>query len=232
MWNAPIPMKEYLTVCVAAGLLVFSSQSQESTNAPGAAAPEGEASKLATAGPDDQAYVALLRTELEFSTQFKLLSSLAQEHRKRAEDAAAASQAQRTLWENELAKELGDKSDALLKQLNGATKQRQVFEQAHKNAAPLLGSTNTDTAATRVSPQEVEFMSKLGERMDQVNQALLAARQFSYGFAETMRTNTIMYDFQKAAAEFEQNARKVKQLEQEQSDLELRKLEFQALRRH
>jgi hypothetical protein len=98
MWNARIAMKEYLTVCVAAGLLVFTSQARESTNAPGAAAPEVEAPKFAAASLGDQAYVALLRSELEFSTQFKLLSSLAQEHRKRAEEAAAASQAQRTLW--------------------------------------------------------------------------------------------------------------------------------------
>ena len=231
MWNARIAMKEYLTVCVAAGLLVFTSQAQESTNAPGTAAPEVEAAKLAIAGLGDQAYVVLLRSELEFSTQFKILSSLAQEHRKRAEDAAAASQAQRTLWENELVKELGDKSEALLKQLNEATKQRQAFEQAHTNAASSSGSGNAAAAANRVSPQEVEFMSKLGERMDRVHQDLLTVRQYSNDYADRMRTNTLTYDFQKAAAEFEMNARKIQQLERELSDLELRKLEFQALRR-
>ena len=74
-------------------------------------------------------------------------------------------------------------------------------------------------------------MSKLGERVDRVTQELLAARQYSYDYAEKMRTNTLTYEFQRAAAEFELNARKIRQLEQEQSDLELRKLEFQALRR-
>ena len=231
MWNARIAMKEYLTVCLASGLLAFSSQAQDSTPAPVAAAPATEAPRIAAASPDDQAYVALLKSELEVSTQFKLLSSLAQEHRKRAEDAAAASQAQRTLWENELAKELGDRSEALLKQLNEATKQRQAFEQAHKNAASSSGSLNTATADTRVNPQAVEFMSKLGERMDRVNQELVTVRQYSYDYAEKMRTNTLTYDFQRAAAEFEQNARKIQQLEHELSDLELRKLEFQALRR-
>jgi hypothetical protein len=39
------------------------------------------------------------------------------------------------------------------------------------------------------------------------------------------------YDYQQASAVFEENARKIKQLEREQSDLELRKLEFEALRR-
>ena len=231
MWNARIAMKEYLTACLTAGLLAFSSQAQVSTPAPVAAAPATEAPRIATASGDDEAYVALLKSELEFSTQFKLLSSLAQEHRKRAEDGAAAGQAQRSLWENELAKELGDRSEAVLKQLNEATKQRQAFEQAHKNTAPSTGSPNTAAADTRVNPQAVEFLSKLGERMDRVNQELLTVRQYSYDYAEKMRTNTLTYDFQKAAAEFEQNARKIQQLEHELSDLELRKLEFQALRR-
>jgi hypothetical protein len=231
MWNAQIAMKEYLTVCVAAGLLVFAGQAQESTTAPGAAAPEVEATKTATANPDDQAYVALLKSEVELNTQYKLLSSLAQEHRQRAEEAATAGQVQKIVWETELVKELRDKSESVLQQLSEATKERQAFEQAHKSAAASLGSLNAATADTRVSPQEVEFMSKLGERIDRVNQELLVARQYSYDYAEQMRTNTMTYDFQKAAAQFEQNAGKIKQLEQEQSDLELRKLEFQALRR-
>jgi hypothetical protein len=230
MWNARIAMKEYLTVCIAAGLLAFSSQAQNSTPAPVAAAPATEAPKIVTASADDEAYVALLKSEVELNSQLKLLSSLAQEHRKRAEAASAAGQAQKTLWETELAKELSDKSETVLQQLAEATKQRQAFEQAHKGTAASPGSLNAATVETRISPQEVEFMSKLGERFDRVTQELLTARQYSYDYAEKMRTNTLTYDFQRAAAEFEQNARKIKQLEQEQSDLELRKLEFQALR--
>jgi hypothetical protein len=231
MWNPRIAMKEYLTICVAAGLLAFSSQAQDSTPAPVAASPVTEAPRIATAGLDDQAYVALLKSEVELNTQFKLLSSLAQEHGKRAEQASAVSQAQKTLWEFELTKELRDRSEIVLQQLSEATKQRQAFEQAHKSTAASPAGLNAVTAETRVSPQEVEFMSKLGERIDRVAQELLATRQYALDYAEKMRTNTLTYDFQKAAAEFEQNARKIKQLEHEQSDLELRKLEFQALRR-
>ena len=231
MWNARLPMKAYLTVCLASGLLVCSSQAQESTSAPGATAPDAEAPKIATASPDEETYVALLKSQLELNTQLKLLNSLAQEHRKRAEEAATAGQALKVLWETELAKELSEKNQALLKQLSEASKQRQAFEQTHTNAAASLGSLSAATADTRVNRQEVEFMSKLGERIDRVNQELLALRQYAYDYAERMRTNTMTYDFQKIAADFEQNARKIKQLEQELSDLELRKLEFLALRR-
>jgi hypothetical protein len=231
MWNARFAMKAYLTAYFASGLLVLSSQAQESTPTPAAPAPDVEAPKLATADADAEAYVVLLKSQVEVSTQFKLLISLASEHRKRADEAAAASQGPKAVWETELAKELHDRSDVLLKQLSEATKHRQAFEQAHKNATASLGSLNAATADARVSPQEIEFLTKIDGRLDQVNQALLAAHQYSYNYAERMRTNTMTYEFQKAAAEFEQNARKIRQLEQEQSDLELRKLEFLALRR-
>ena len=231
MWNARFAMKAHLIVCIAAGLLVSSSHAQESTVAPSATTPDTETPKITTTGAADEAYVALLKNEVELSTQHKLLSGLAQEHRKRAEEAAAAGQIQKTLWESALVKELSERSETLLKNLSEATKQRQAFEQAHKSAAASPGSLNAATADARVSPQEVEFISKLGERVDRVTQELLAARQYSYDYAEKMRTNTLTYEFQRAAAEFELNARKIRQLEQEQSDLELRKLEFQALRR-
>ncbi len=231
MWNARIAMKEYLTVCLAAGLVVFSSPAQESTTAPGAAAPEAEAAKIATASADEGTYIALLKNELELSTQLALLSSLAQEHRKRAEEAAKPDQAQKALWETELAKELGEKSAAVLKQLSGATRQRQAFEQAHKDALGSLGGVNTAAAAARVNPQEMEFLRKLNERFDRVTQDLLAARQYAYTYATQLQTNKMPFDYQQASAAFEENARKIRQLERDQSDLELRKLEFEALRR-
>jgi hypothetical protein len=231
MWNARIAMKQYLIICLAGGLLALTGQAQESSLAPGAVAPDVAAPKIATASSEEETYVALLKSQLELSAQFRLLGSQAQEHRKRAEEAAAASQGQKSVWETELAKELRDKGDAILKQLSEVTRQRQAFEQAHKNIAASVGSLSAATADSRVSPQEIEFLKKLDERFDRVNQELLAARQYSFDYAEGMRTNTMTYDFQKAAAEFDQNARKIRQLEQEQSDLELRKLEFLALRR-
>jgi hypothetical protein len=231
MWNAQSPMKEYLSVCLASGLLAFSSRAQESAPAPGAPALDAAVPKIATASADDEAYAALLQSQLEFKTQIKLLSNLTHEHRKRAEEATKADQAQKALWENELAKELGDRSEALLKQLNGVTKQRLAFEQAHTNAAASVDSLNAAMTAIRPSPQEIEFISKLDERLDRVTQELLTARQYANAYAERMHTNTAAYDFEKAASAVEQNTIRIRRLEQEQSDLELRKLEFQALRR-
>jgi hypothetical protein len=184
-----------------------------------------------TASADGEALATLLKSDLELNTQVKLLSSLAQEHRRRAEEATRADQAQKALWENDLAKELSNKSEALLQQLNEVTKERLAFEQAHKNAGVSVGGLNAVTTTTRISPQEMEFISKLDERLDRVAQELLTARQYANAEAGRIHTNTMPYGFEKAASILEQNARNIRQLEQEQSDLELRKLEFQALRR-
>ncbi len=224
-------MKELLTVCLLSILPVLPSQAQEAAAPPPAAAPEAEAPKIATASADAEAYVALLKNELELGTQLKLLSSLTQEHRKRAEEAASANQAPKALWETELAKELSEKSETLLKQFSEATKQQQAFEQAHKDAAVSVGSLNAATAAIRLTSPEVEFLTKLGERLEHVTQDLLAAHQYAVTYAAQLQTNKMPVDYQQAAAAFEQNARKIRQLEQEASDLELRKLEFQALRK-
>ena len=193
--------------------------------------PGVEAPKIATSSADDEAYAALLKSELELSTQLRLLSSLAQEHRTRSDAAAKADQAQKAIWENDLARELSDKSEGLLKQLNEATTQRMAFEQAHKNPAVSVSSLNAAAATTLPSPQEIAFITKLEERRAQVNQELLAARQYANTYAETIRTNTMPYDFERAAAIFDQSALKIRLLEHELSDLELKKLEFQALRR-
>ena len=231
MWNARIAMKAYLTVCFASVLLGLSSQAQESTPTPATTTLDVQAPRVATTSPDEEAYVALLRSQVELSTQFKLLVSLASEHRKRADEAAAASQGPKAVWEAELAKELHDSSDALLKQLGEATKQRQAFEQAHKNVAVSPGNFSAAAADARVRPQEIEFIKKIDERIDRVSQDLLAARQSAAAYAMQMQTNKMPYDYQQAAEVFQQNARRIRQLEQEQADVELRKLEFQALRR-
>jgi hypothetical protein len=224
-------MNQYLTVCVAFGLLLFSSQAQESASGSSAMLPGAEAPNIATASPADEAYAALLRSNLELNAQFKLLSNLAQEHRKLSEQATKANLAEKALWEDELAQELSNRSSAALKQLNDVTKQRLAFEKAHDNAAVSVVSLNAAITVTRLNSHEIEFLSKLDEGLQRVDQELRAARQDSTVYAAQMSTNTIAYDFERAAYTLDQNTRKVRQLEHEHFDLELRKLEFMALRR-
>jgi hypothetical protein len=221
-------MKQHLMVFLALGLFAFSSRAQQPASPPAAA----DAPKIAVAGADDEAYAGLVKGELELNAQINLLGDLAQEHRKRAEDATKGNQTDRAVWESEWAKELHDKSSAMLKQLNEVAKQRQVFEQTHKSAAVSASSLSTATAATRFSGREIEFLSRIDERLAQVEQELVSTRQYGTVYALQMQTNTAPYDLEKTTALLEDNARKVRQLEQEQFDLKLRRLEFEALRRH
>lgn len=231
MWNARFPMKQYLTICLAFGLLLFSSHAQESSSGPSATSPSADAPNVATSGAADEAYAALLKSNLELNAQFKLLSNLAQEHRKLSEQATKANLAEKAHWEDELAQELSDRSSAALKQLDDVTKQRLAFEKAHNDVAVSVASLNAAITATRLNSHEIEFLSKLDEGLQRIDQELRAARQDATAYAAQISTNTMAYDFERAAYTLEQNARKVRQLEHEHFDLELRKLEFLALRR-
>jgi hypothetical protein len=231
MWNARFPMKQYLTVCFTFGLLIFFVQAQEAALGPSGVAPGAEAPNIATASGDEEAYAALLKSNLELGAQFKLLSNLAQEHRKLSEQATKANQAEKALWEDELSKNLSNRSTTMLKQLNDVTRQRLAFEKAHNNAGGSLGGLNAAITATQLSSRETEFLSKLDEGLQRLDQELSAARQDATAYAAQMSTNTIAYDFERAAYTLDQNTRKVRQLEHEHFDLELRKLEFLALRR-
>jgi hypothetical protein len=231
MWNARFPMKQYLTICLAFGLLLSSSHAQESSSGPSATSPSAEALNISTASAADEAYAALLKSNLELSSQFKLLSNLAQEHRKLSEQANKANLAEKAHWEDELAQELSDRSSAAQKQFDDVTKQRLAFEKAHPNAAVSPASFNATGSATRLNSHETEFLGKLDEGLQRLDQELRAARQDATAYASQMSTNTMAYDFERAAYTLEQNTRRIRQLEHEHFDLELRKLEFLALRR-
>ncbi len=224
-------MRQYLTICLAFGLLIFSTLAQDAASGYNAAAPGAEPPNIATTSPDDEAYAALLKSNFELSAQYKLLSNLAQEHRRLSEQAGKANQADKARWEDELAKELGDRSSALLKQLNDLTRQRQAFEKAHSNAGSPVSSLNAAIAATRFNTREMEFLSKLDEGVQRLDQELAAARQYTSAYAAQITTNTRAYDFERASYTLDQNTRKITQLEHERFDLELRRLEFLALRK-
>ncbi len=220
-------MNKYLTILLVLGLISVSSQAQQSAPAP--AAPEMP--KMAIANADDEAYAGLVKGELELNTQFNLLSDLGQEHRKRAEEATKANQTDKARWESELQKELSDRSAATLRQISDLTKQRQAFEQTHKNAAVSAASLNAASATTRLSSREIEFLSKIDEQLDKLDQELVATRQYGIDYASQMVTNTTAYDHERMGGILEENTRRMRQLEQELFDLKLRKLEFEALRK-
>jgi hypothetical protein len=224
-------MKQYLTICLAFGLLLFFGQAQDTPSSQGTTSPGAEAQNIATANAAEAAYGALLKRNLELDAQFNLLSNLAQEHRRLSEQATKANQAEKALWEDELAKDLSNRSSSVLKQLNEVTKQRLALEKAQNNAGSSVGSLNAALTANRLNPHEPEFLSKIDERLQRLDQEMLTARQDATAYATQISTNTAAYDFERAAYRLDQNTLRIRQLERERFDLELRRLEFLALRK-
>ncbi len=216
-------MKQNFTIFLALALVALTSVAQEPAASAGP--------KVVTTNPDEEAWAGLIKSEMEFNAQYRLLTSLSQEHRKRASEATAAKQNDKAVWESELAKELGDKAAATLNQVTELNKQRRAFEQSHTNALSIV-ILNAVSGGSRLNPYEAEFMSRVDERLRSVDQDLLAARQDATTYASQIHTNTNPVDISYATAVLDQKSRLVRDLQNEQFELELKRLEFQALRRH
>ena len=215
-------MKQNLTVFLALALTAFASVAQDPAPSAGP--------KVVTTNPDEEAWAGLIKSEMELNAQYRLLMNLSQDHRKRASDATMAKQNDKAVWESELAKELGEKAAAALNQVTELNKQRRAFEQGHTNALSIV-ILNTVSGGSRLNSYEVEFMSRLDERLRNVDQDLLAARQDATTYASQMHTNTYPNDIAYATEVLDQKSRLVRDLQHEQFDLELKRLMFQALRK-
>lgn len=145
---------------------------------------------------------------MELRIQSRLLAALAQEHRQRAEVAARNDQAQRAKWETELAEELGQRSSLA-----------QLAEHPAESAGPL-------------SPAETDYLSKLQQRLQTVQQQLAATAQEVNAYALQAATNrdTIVYGDNSLALTLQALTVDLRRLQAEQADLNLRTSQFWALR--
>jgi hypothetical protein len=164
-------------------------------------------------------------------TQTKVLNGLAEEHLSRSTDPARAGSPEKNRWEADLAQELRQKSAALLAQLNEATRQRLAFEAAHGPiAAAALGKGALDDTKA-ASPDEFAYLYKVDERLLRVRQELEAVQNASKGFYAQLATNTTAEAVGRVSLLLEENGKQARQWEREEADLELRRLEFRALRK-
>lgn len=191
------------------------------------AAPAGEAPKLSA--EERAQYARWFQTEVELNTRIKLLSELTEEHLQRAE-AARAVTPDKARWENDRAQELRDKSAGVLTQLNEATRQRLAFETAHKisDGTPTLGAS---IEAKPLGPEEQAYVRNLDERLVRIRQELVQALQAGRELHAQLQTNINPENVSRVSLLLEDNTRVARQWEREQADIELRKLEFQALRK-
>ncbi len=225
-------MKLLLITLAVSELLIGSVNAQDpSPPAPAKPGDAGDSTPAQPAAPDPAAYyVALNRRLIELKAQSDLLSQLAQEHGQRASQ-AAGDQAARAQWESDLAKEFSEKSRGLAVLLNDARKERLEFEQAHPEVLASVPANSPAAGRPARSSDELAFMGKLEERLAAVQREIAGAIEVGQTYSAQLRTNTASADFSRIASLLQDNASQVRQLQKEASDLELKRLEFQALRR-
>jgi hypothetical protein len=152
---------------------------------------------------------------LALNGQALLLSELLHEHQKRATDLAQKNETERAKWESDLVNELQQKSARVQKSIDQAT-------QASPGTSELKG------AATNIDDHLV-FVSTVEARLEQIRQQLSAAIEDGRVLTMQISTNKAPEDFARVSSVLNDNQNVVRELQREQLDLELRKLEFRAL---
>ena len=174
-------------------------------------------------------YEVLTRAETEIGAQLALFTEMAKQHADLAEEAVKGSQQDKAKWEGELAQELKDRQQAAVTQLAEATKRRLAFEAAHgAPAGPVEGALAPGKA---YNADEVRYLTRLDERLVKVREGLAAAMATEKGLYAELRTNSTAAAVGRVSDLLGDNTKQVRQWEHEASDLELKKLEFRALRK-
>jgi hypothetical protein len=194
--------------------------------------PAGSGNSKSNLSAADQAgyYAMLNRRVIEFKAQSELLGQLAQEYKKRAEG-TAPDQTAKVQWENELARELAERSAVVAGIANQVQKERLAFEQAHPD---LVASSQQPAAlaANTPSTDEILFFSKIQERLSELQQDIANTVDAGKVLTAQLHTNTGSFEYSRIASVLQQNDNALRQLQKEEWDLELRRLEFRALRRN
>jgi hypothetical protein len=181
-----------------------------------------------TIAPDSRGSVPVVNgngTMASLKAQSALLKELAEEHVRKAADSAIRNQIDRVKWETELANELQEKNSRLAKIIDQVNSQRAASERAQPPAGTI-----TAKAANGEGDEEVEYLSKVEERLSQVDQDLRLALEQTKAFTLDLATNNVPENLQRVSALEQENSRYVRGLQKEQFDLVLRKLEYRAIR--
>ncbi|HTL17339.1 MAG TPA: hypothetical protein VL793_08885 [Patescibacteria group bacterium] len=227
-------MKRSIAILSVSAMIAWFCWAQDSYRAEAAkpaAGAGGGKTELPNTDPAGN-YVALGGRTIALKAQSDLLDQLSQEHRKRAKQ-MPPDQVARIQWEMDLAKELGDRSATVLGEFNNVRKERLSLEQSHPELASLAQSAVAamSSGGSGGNAEELAFTTKLEERLASVQQEIADAIDAGRLYAAQLHTNTASLEFSRISSLLQDNNSAVRQLQKEASDLELKKLEFRALRR-
>jgi len=149
------------------------------------------------------------------NAQALLLKEMIQEHQKRAADLTQNNQNEKAKWETDLLTELQDKSARVQKSISQATQ-------------PWSATNDRKAGAGEIDDQLI-FLSTLETRLEQIRQEVSAAVEDGRTLALQIGTNKVPEDLAGMSLVLNENQKLVKELQREQLDVELRKLEFRAI---
>lgn len=194
------------------------SRAQESAPAP-ALTPEKAA-----------AYVALAKEEVELAVQQRLFTMLAEERHGRSEAAQKEAKGELAKWEADLSRELQARSAEALKKLDEATQRRQAFEDANKLAGPPRPEVLTGWRPWLLGAEEVVYLQRIDQRLGLLQSELASLQETQRLYVLELQTNNTPDDVSRVSWMLEGSNRDMRDLQRQQSDLQLKKLEFRALR--
>jgi len=148
------------------------------------------------------------------NAQALMLKEMVQEHQRRAAELTQKNQSEKAKWETELVNELQEKSERV---------QKSIGQMSQPGALNLKIGGDAD--------DELVFMSMVQARLAQIHQELSAAMADSRALSMQMATNSTPEAIGAISPVLGDNQRVVKELQKEELDLELRKLEFRAIRK-
>jgi hypothetical protein len=188
-------------------------------------------SPLASLPPEERIrYAKLAKDEWELNARIQQLLELADDHLKRSTDAKVGFP-DRSKWENDLALELRDQSARLVAQLNDSTKQRLAIETSRGLPAGSAPSPGPLEEAKALNADELAYVVKLDTRLLKVRQDMANVVDAGKAIYAQLQTNITTEAITRASVLIDENNGQVRQLEREVSELELKKLEFRALRK-
>jgi len=158
--------------------------------------------------------------------QAALLKDLAQEHTTRAAEAAVSNQLERVKWETALAYELQQRSIRLLKVID-----RMNNPQNGSERAQALSEANSTNKANGTTDEELQFLATLDDKLLQLGQEINSAIERTRFNVTQLGTNTQPENIQRIGLLEEENQRYIRELQKQQFDLDLRRLEYLAIRR-
>jgi len=213
-------MKPYLNLLLAAGLAAV-AVIQKLTAAEGTAPyPAASAKSYGSSDYLRSGSIAASTSNaviVALNAQGLLLKEMLHEHQGRAAELKQKNENDKAKWEAELVNELQDKNARVQKSIDQMSQSGPAAKDLRTGAADV--------------DDELVFVSTVEARLEQLHQELSAAIEDSRFLSTQVATNKTPEDIGAMSAVLSDNQRLVKELEKEQLNLELRKLEFRAIRK-